>query len=129
MTSASSNCIQSAYFIFIKYGNCFGYINAIHLLYLHLCILYLPHVRKELYSTEPFVFIFYQDVPYNVYKVIIIYCITIFSNIDFAKLSHHLSNNDMGIKDFCGILFETVIFPLFSAFVLISAQFYYIDLR
>ena len=131
--------INAAYFAFIKYGNCFEYINAIHLLYLHLCILYLHHVRKELYSTEPFVFIFYQAVPCNIYKAIVIYCSAIFSNIDLAQLSHHLSNNDMGIKDFYGILFETVIhlcsevlhltiiLPLFSAFVLISSQFYYID--
>ena len=69
-------------------------------------------VKKEIYSTEPFVFIFYQDVPCNIHKTIIIYCITIFSNIDLAKLSHHLSNNDMGIKDFYGILFKMVIFAV-----------------
>ena len=66
--------LTSSFFLNIKYGNFFGYINALQSLHLHHSILYVHHVTKELFNSELFIFIFWHNELLHNKQLIIIYC-------------------------------------------------------
>ena len=71
-----------------------GYINAMHLLYLHHCFLYLHRVQQELDNAEITIFILDQRVPLHIWQVII-YCAQIIINIYLAQLIDIILNIDI----------------------------------
>ena len=104
--------LTSNFFLDIEYGNFFGYINALHLLYLHHSILYLHHVTKLLFNSELFISIFWHNDPLHNKQLIIIYCHNSIVNIEWTQGTHSGFSIDMGIQDISGILFKGAIFPV-----------------